>query len=348
MTFSVKLLSAWKQVLELCRLKAGENVVFLLAEYSNPEHVAAGRAAASLLGARVTSLELGESASAAARVAGETTGQHGATNLTGNRAAVAAMKSAEMVIDLMGIDRGSEQQAILAAGTRILLVKEPPEVFIRLAPTAEDKRRTAAAATRLRKAKTMHVTSPAGTDFRCTLGEYPLLVQYGIADEPGRWDHAPSTFVATWPNERSASGTVVLDRGTTLLPFKEYVRSPITLNIDAGYIRDIRGEFDADYLRDYMAKFQDPEGYAVSHLGWGMQRRAHWTTLGMYDKRQSNAMEARSFYGNFMFSTGPNSEAGGSRHTACHLDVPMRHCTLELDGERIVDDEKLIPEELRA
>jgi 2,5-dihydroxypyridine 5,6-dioxygenase len=59
-------------------------------------------------------------------------------------------------------------------------------------------------------------------------------------------------------------------------------------------------------------------------------------------------MEARSFYGNFMFSTGPNSEGGGSRHTACHLDVPMRHCTLELDGERIVEDEKLIPEELRA
>lgn len=348
MNLSVKLISAWKQVLELCQVKQGENLVFLLADYSNPEHVAAGGAAAAMLGARITSMELGESAAAAARMAGETTGHAGATNLTGNKAAVAAMKSADMVIDMMGIDRGSEQQEILDAGTRILLVKEPPEIFMRLVPTLDDKRRTQAAAAKLKKAKTMHVTSAAGTDFRCKFGEYQLLVQYGIADEPGRWDHAPSTFVAAWPNERSSNGIVVLDRGTTILPFKEYVRTPIRLTIKDGYIDKIEGDFDADYLRDYMAKFDDREGYAVSHLGWGMQKKAHWTALGMYDKRQSNAMEARSFYGNFMFSTGPNGEGGGTRHTACHLDIPMLHCSVSLDGEKILEDEKLLPEELRA
>ena len=348
MSLSVKLLSAWKQVLELCRVKPGENLVFLVADHSNPEHVAAGRAAATMLGARLSVMELGESAAATARMAGETTGQHGATNLTGNKAAIAAMQAADMVVDLMGIDRGTEQQQILEAGTRILLVKEPPEIFIRLVPTPDDKRRTLAAAARLRKAKTMRVTSPEGTDFRCDLGEYQLLVQYGLADEPGRWDHAPSTFVATWPNEKSSQGTVVLGPGTTLLPFKEYVRTPIRLTIKDGYIRGIEGEFDADYLRDYMAKFDDPEGYAVSHLGWGLQKKAHWTTLGMYDKRQSNAMEARSFYGNFMFSTGPNGEGGGTRHTSCHLDVPMLHCSLELDGERILDGENVVPEDMRA
>jgi 2,5-dihydroxypyridine 5,6-dioxygenase len=348
MNLSVKLLSAWKQVLELCKLKAGENLVILAADHSNPEHVQAARAAATMLGARLSMLELGESAGAMARMAGETTGQHGATNLTGNMAAIAAMKAADMVVDLMGIDRGTEQQQILDAGTRILLVKEPPEIFIRLVPTPEDKRRTLAAAAKLKKARTMRVTSAAGTDLRCDLGEYQLLVQYGLADEPGRWDHAPSTFVATWPNETSSQGTVVLDSGTTILPFKEYVRTPIKLTIKDGYIRKIEGGFDADYLRDYMAKFNDPEGYAVSHLGWGLQKKAHWTTLGMYDKRQSNAMEARSFYANFMFSTGPNGEGGGTRHTACHLDIPMLHCSLELDGEKILDGEQLVPEELRA
>ena len=35
MTMSVKLLSAWKQVLENCKVKAGENLVFLLADHSN-------------------------------------------------------------------------------------------------------------------------------------------------------------------------------------------------------------------------------------------------------------------------------------------------------------------------
>ena len=148
--------------------------------------------------------------------------------------------------------------------------------------------------------------------------------------------------------EKTANGIVVLDRGTTILPFKEYVRTPIRLTIEDGYIRKIEGEFDAQYLRDYMAKFNDPEGYAVSHLGFGLQKKAHWTALGMYDKRQSNAMEARSFYGNFMFSTGPNLEGGGTRNTPCHLDIPMLGCSLTLDGQPILDHQTIVPEQLRV
>jgi len=342
---NVKLLTAWQQVLTACKVKPGEALVFLVAEHSHPDHISAGRAAATTLGARVLMIELGE---ATLRAGGETTAYIGPTSLTGNLPAVAAMQAADMVVDLMGMDRGTEQQQILDTGTRILLVKEPPEIFMRLVPTSDDKRRALAAAKRLKEAKSMHVTSAAGTDFKVEFGQYGMLVQYGLADEPGRWDHAPSTFVATWPNEKSSHGTVVLDRGTTILPFKEYVRTPIRLTIEGGYIRKIEGEFDAQYLRDYMAKFDDPEGYAVSHLGWGLQKKAHWTALGMYDKRQSNAMEARSFYGNFMFSTGPNLEGGGTRNSPCHLDIPMLSCSLWLDGKPILDNEKIVPEDIRA
>jgi len=347
MPFSVRLLDAWKQVLERCKVKPGENLVFLLAEHSHPEHVAASRAAATLLGARVLSLELGEGSSAG-RMAGETTAYLGPTSLTGNRAAVAAMKSADMVVDLMGIDRGTEQQEILDAGTRVLLVKEPPEIFMRLLPAADDKRLVLAAAEKLRAARTMRVESDSGTKLEVKLGQYSCLVQYGLADERGRWDHCPTTFVATWPNEKSANGTVVLDRGTAILPFKEYVRRPVALTIRDGYIRDIEGDFDARYLRDYMAKFDDPEGYAVSHLGWGLQPKAHWTSLGMYDKRQCSATEARSAYGNFMFSTGPNLEGGGTRNTPCHLDIPMQGCSVYLDGEPMVVKDSVIQPEQRA
>jgi 2,5-dihydroxypyridine 5,6-dioxygenase len=47
-------------------------------------------------------------------------------------------------------------------------------------------------------------------------------------------------------------------------------------------------------------------------------------------------MEPRSFYGNVLFSTGPNGELGGTNDTACHVDVPMRGCSLFLDDEPIV------------
>lgn len=340
-------IAMWREVLRLCDLDDSETVVVLVGEDSDPRNAAAASATVLGLGCRMVRLELGRNAPAKA-MGGERAANWGPTALTGNRAAIEAMKHADLVIDLMGVDRGTEQQEILDAGTRVLLVKEPPEILARIMPSRDDKRRTLAAASRLGTAKAMRVTSEAGTDLRVALGDYSVLIEYGFAEEPGRWDHWPSGFVATWPNEGSANGRVVLDRGDIILPFKDYVRTPIILTIRGGYIREIEGEFDADYLRDYMATFDDPEGYAVSHLGWGLQPKAQWTALGMYDKRQTNAMDARSFYGNFMFSTGANLEGGGSRHTLCHLDLPMRNCSLSLDGDVMLAKGVVVPDDQRA
>ena len=48
-----------------------------------------------------------------------------------------------------------------------------------------------------------------------------------------------------------------------------------------------------------------------------------------------------------MFSTGPNSELGGTNDTACHLDIPMRNCSLFLDDEPIVIDGDIVVKELQ-
>jgi 2,5-dihydroxypyridine 5,6-dioxygenase len=43
-----------------------------------------------------------------------------------------------------------------------------------------------------------------------------------------------------------------------------------------------------------------------------------------------------------MFSIGPNIEFGGTNDTACHVDIPMRACSLELDGEPILDRGRIV------
>jgi 2,5-dihydroxypyridine 5,6-dioxygenase len=43
-----------------------------------------------------------------------------------------------------------------------------------------------------------------------------------------------------------------------------------------------------------------------------------------------------------LFSLGPNNEAGGKRTTACHIDIPLRHCTVMLDNEVVVNKGKVI------
>lgn len=346
MTLQPKFLDAWTRLLELCRLEATETALILIGDESNPAHVAAARHAVAQRGARFLVVQLGDTSMH--KIAGDSTAAYGPTALSGNTAALVAMQESDLVIDLMGMYRGAEQDDILAAGTRIILVKEPPEIFMRLLPQPADKARVKAAETKLAAARTMTVRSAAGTDLTVRLGQYPCLVQYGYADEAGRWDHCPSAFIARWPDEGSANGTVVLDCGDTILPFKDYVRSPIHLDIRDGYVRRIDGGLDARYLRDYIDHFKDPEGYAVSHLGWGLHDRAHWTMLGMVDKRQTNAMDARSYAGNFMFSTGPNAEAGGTRHTPCHLDIPMSSCSVWVDDEQMVDAGGIVPPDQRA
>ena len=70
----------------------------------------------------------------------------------------------------------------------------------------------------------------------------------------------------------------------------------------------------------------------------GLQPRAHWSMLGHYGKETHIGMDARAFEGNFLWSMGPNNEAGGQRTTACHIDIPMRHCTVMLDESAVVID----------
>lgn len=335
------LTNAWTQVLNLSRLQAGQGVAILTDPSTNQQTLATAIAACQAIGATVTRVDL-PAANAAKSLSRDPTSYVGTTALTGNRSALAALKASDLVLDLMLLLFSPEQEEILLGGTKILLAVEPPEVLVRLVPTLEDRDAVLAAAGRLSAAKTMRVTSKAGTDVSFPLGSYPLLKEYGFVDEPGRWDHWPSGFLATWPTDHTAHGTIVLDRGDIWTPWKTYIRDPITMTVEKGYVTDIAGGLDADFLKDYIGFFEDPDAYAISHVGWGLQKRARWSVLGLYDRESTLGMDARAFAGNFLFSLGPNNEVGGHNNSPCHIDIPMRNCTVELDGAAVVRNGALV------
>jgi 2,5-dihydroxypyridine 5,6-dioxygenase len=250
-----------------------------------------------------------------------------------------------MLVDCTFLLFSKEQFAIQAAGTRILTAVEPPELLARLMPTVELRERVEVAAELLAKASVMRITSPAGTDVIYQLGRYPTLSEYGYTDTPGRWDHWPAAFVFTGGTDDGVDGTIVLSPGDILLPFNTYVQTPVTLTIEQGFIRDIRGGLDAELLSSYIKSFGDARGYGMSHVGWGLDERAHWHGLTQFGGGMG--MELRSFYGNVMFSIGPNNELGGPNDTACHFDIPMRGNSLYLDDELIVDQGELTVPEMR-
>ncbi|TDF64814.1 2,5-dihydroxypyridine 5,6-dioxygenase [Cupriavidus sp. L7L] len=330
-----QMIEAWRKVLRLSRLEPGQTVTILTSAATHPQTLSTALTATQSMGAIVNRLDLppvnGEKA-----LSRDALAYLGTTPLTGNPAAIAALKASDLVLDLMTLLFSPEQHEILQGGTKILLAVEPPEVLARMVPCEADRERVKAASQRLASAQEMHVVSPAGTDLRCPLGEFPAISEYGFVDEPGRWDHWPSGFALTWPNEGAAHGTIVLDKGDILLPQKTYVTEPIRLTVEAGFATRIEGGLHAELLSEYMASFNDPEAYAISHIGCGLQPRAHWSTLSLYDREATIGMDARAFEGNFLFSLGPNNEAGGHRTTACHIDIPVRRCTVRLDGVDVV------------
>jgi 2,5-dihydroxypyridine 5,6-dioxygenase len=336
-----QMIEAWKEVLTLSRLEKGQIVTVLTGATSHPQSISTAMTAAQAMGAIVNRLDLPPQ-NGDKSLSRDPLSYLGTTPLTGNPAAVAALKASDLVLDLMTLLFSPEQHEILAHGTKILLAIEPPEILVRLVPSAADRTRVLAARKRLTAAAEMHVTSAAGTDLRCPLGEFAPIAEYGFVDEPGRWDHWPSGFVLTFPNEGGARGRIVIDKGDILLPQKNYVSEPIVLTVENGFATKIEGGIDAELLKDYMSSFDDPEAYAISHIGWGLQSKARWSTLSLLDREAHIGMDARAYEGNFLFSLGPNNEAGGQRTTACHIDIPLRGCTVALDGDAVVRAGKVL------
>ncbi len=260
--------------------------------------------------------------------------------LQGLGPALAALTASTFVADctVEGLMHAAELPAILKGGARVLYISnEHPESLERLAPSSADEQKVRAGMRLLRGAKSMQVTSPAGTDLSIGVEGAQVGGVWGYTEKPGTLSHWPGGLCLAFPKAGSVNGLVVMAPGDLNLTFKRYLESTVRLKIENDYVTSIDGNgLDAELMREYFAAWGDREAYAVSHVGWGMNPRARWEAMAMYDKRDCNGTEQRAFAGNFLYSTGANEVAG--RHTLGHYDLPLRHCTVTLDGNAVVKD----------
>lgn len=341
---TAEMLHLFREELRMCKVKPGQTVAVLTGGTVRADYAQCFMMAATELGA--TSYQINIPAPAAHLPAASI----GKTPLAGHRAAVEALKRADMVIDLLGLLFSAEQNEITAAGARMLYVAEPLHVLRKMFPNEDLRRRVEFGATMLRKARELRVTSAAGTDVLYKLSQYPVMTEYGYTDEPGRWDHLPSGFLFTHGADDGVDGTVVLTPGDAIAAFRRYVQNRVVLTVEKGYVTRIEGDgMDAALISDYIRSFNDPRAYAVSHIGWGLNEKANWFHMvETRDLQRERAMNSLSFYGNILFSTGPNTELGGKNDTACHLDLPLRNANLFLDGIPVVMNGDLVIPEMRA
>lgn len=251
-----------------------------------------------------------------------------------NRAVIEALKRVEVIVDctVEGLIHAPEWPEIEASGnTRLLVVcNEHPEILERTEPTAELGAKVALGVEMLRAASTMRVSSAVGTDLLIDLRGAPAAERRASAPSQAMWRIGRAASALPF-RQNAVNGRIVMDVGDMNLTFKTALTSRIDFTVENDFVTAIKGEgIDAIHFREYMEAWDDKNAYGMSHVGWGMHPRARWVSAAMYDKRDMQAVEFRALAGSFLWSTGANQYAG--RYTLGHFDLPMRNCTIELDG----------------
>lgn len=334
-----KLASLYKKQFGLCKLVAGQTVAIVSDINTRREYIQAAFAAADELGIQIYEMCVNA-------IPGWT--KVGVPTIGACKGTLEALMACDMVLIFHVPLFSKWLKQVMANGVRVQMIIDAPDELEQLQSPPGLKEAVLHAHALYEKTRQVRVTSAAGTDFTYDCGEYPVMSQYGMADEPGRFDHWGVGLLHTFPNEGSARGRVVVSPGDiVILPYARYVQDTIELTIEGGHITSIKGGLDAMLMRDWLNEGKtsddDRDPVAISHLGWGLNPQARWDCLALNgDTPERVRASARSFPGNFLFSTGPNSQGGGKRTTRGHYDLPMRDCTIALDGNVVVKDGRVV------
>ncbi|MEO6056390.1 MAG: aminopeptidase [Gemmatimonadales bacterium] len=199
---------------------------------------------------------------------------------------------------------------------------------------------------KFRNARSVRITSPAGTDFKVTLANRSAIVDAGML-EPGaerekifakRWVVLPGGNVGVAPRETSATGVIVTPKD--ICKFRP--------------VRDARYEFSDGKVTSVTAKegeaclkeVLEPYGPGIKQvgsLGVGLNPELKVVEEGG-DYRPWNAA---GMVGVFL---GDNTLMGGTNKVkaAAGVGLPIPRATVEVDGEVVVRDGKLVSSEVAA
>lgn len=209
---------------------------------------------------------------------------------------------------------------------------------LRLLPeSAEELREMAALTGRVKqlfvKARRARITSAAGTDITMSLGQNPIVrVADGIA--PPGYQPGLGGQVSSIPDDGSAEGVVVIDRSIGANDYKELTET-VTLKVERGNVTSVSGGADADGLRRFLADMNDPNIYHLTELGVGTNWRCRFTGVAA-------PVEDTHTLGCVSLAMGCDTHLGGKVNAGAHIDMTMRAATLELDGELVIKEGKLL------
>ncbi len=201
----------------------------------------------------------------------------------------------------------------------VLMVEGPMNVdWKSLARTA--KKITAV----VNRAEAIEISTPNGTHLSFSTRGRKALADTGILSGPGSFGNLPAGEVFLAPVEGSANGRLVIEWAPT-----RELKSPVTLIVKEGLVRQVTGEEDFAGLIGKKLEERE-ENRNIAEFGIGTNSMA---------KRPDNILESEKILGTIHIALGDNSTFGGRTKTPFHQDFVFFRPTVTLvlkDGKKTV------------
>ncbi len=183
----------------------------------------------------------------------------------------------------------------------------------------------------------VRVTAPGGTDITIGLKGRKSKADDGDFRRPGNAGNVPSGEAFVSPELGTASGVIVFDGSIVLNVGQTVIRTPISAEVEGGYITGVTGGKEAKALRSSISEAQskarrmaakgelprknlDPyikNAASIGELGIGLNRRARIV---------ANMLEDEKVYGTCHFAVGSNYD--GDAESLIHLDGLVKRPTI--------------------
>jgi leucyl aminopeptidase (aminopeptidase T) len=247
----------------------------------------------------------------------------------------AAMKAADVVFTpaTYSITHTDAMVDALGNGARALILRGvTEEMMVRGAMTAdyeELRKKSDRLAEKMSRTRTVHITSEYGTDSELNIENRQVFVLSGFATEPGTFAALPDGEVPVCPVEGSAEGIIVFDQTMDGIGI---LKKPIRLTVEGGNVVEVQGGEEAERLRKIIES-SDDGATNIAEFAIGTNPKA--LLIG-------NMAEDKKKEGSVHIAIGDNHNLGGTVTSSIHLDGLMVNPSVELDGEVIIREGKLL------
>lgn len=181
-------------------------------------------------------------------------------------------------------------------------------------------------AQRFTKGRSVHLTSPGGTDLTLNITDRKGNALYCIV-EPGEFSTVPTVEANVSPLEGTANGRIVVDASIPYLGIG-LIEEPITVEVRDGFITDIKGGRQAEVLKQDLAGHNEPNVYNIAEIGVGLNPKCRMCGIMLEDEGVISTCH---------IGIGTSITLGGIIKAPVHYDLLMWAPKIEIDQTVVLD-----------